>query len=248
MQIFGITSSKGGVGKTTLTVNLCASLASLGYKVLAIDANLTTPHLASHLGHKLAPYTLHHVLKNQIELKYAIYPSFNFYFVPGSLAVEDIVGTEPERLKESLSSIKDFDLVFVDCAPGLGKEALAGLESSENILIVTTPEYPSLLDALKTYKVASLLGKKVVGIVLNRVRKLSKAEREKIYKLLDFKVIEEIPEVKNFEKALKYNLPLVFYKPNSKASIAIKNLAFKLVGKELTSKTWVERLIEWLTK
>jgi len=125
---------------------------------------------------------------------------------------------------------------------------LAGLESSENVLIVTTPEYPSLLDALKTYKVASLLGKKVVGIVLNRVRKLSKAEREKIYKLLDFKVIAEIPEDKNFEKALKYNLPLVFYKPDSKAAIAIKNLAFKLIGKELTSKTWVERLIEWLTK
>jgi len=72
-KIYAIISGKGGVGKTTTTINLGISLNLLGEDVIIIDANLTTPNIGIHLGAPIVPTTINRVLNNQAKLEDAIY-------------------------------------------------------------------------------------------------------------------------------------------------------------------------------
>lgn len=243
-------SSKGGVGKTTLVTNLSSALSKLGYEVIAIDANFTTPHLATHLGYHLVPYTLHSVLKDQISLKYAVYSHpCGFKFIPGSIGIEDLIDVDMEKLNDLIKNL-DSDFVFIDCAPGIGKEAVGGLKSCEEVLIVTNPELPSILDALKTIKLAEMLDKKIIGVVLNRVRRAKfEFKKDKMFSILGENVIAEIPEDANVQKSISYKIPVVDLYPNSPASITITKLAYKIAGLPFFEKKGlVERLVGWMFK
>ena len=66
-KVYAIISGKGGVGKTTSTINLGTSLNKLGEDVIIIDGNLTTPNIGIHLGAPIVPITLNHILNNIIK-------------------------------------------------------------------------------------------------------------------------------------------------------------------------------------
>lgn len=250
MRVISVLSSKGGVGKTTLVTNLSAALSKLGYDVVAIDANFTTPHLATHLGYQLVPHTLHSALRGQISIKHAVYfhPS-GFKFIPGSIGIEDLIDVDMDKLSSAIGEL-EADFVFIDCAPGMGREALSGLRSCDEVLIVTNPELPSILDAAKTIGLVEALDKKVLGVVLNRVQgKKFELERGKIASILGRDLIAEIPEDTNVQISVSCKFPVVDLFPDSRASINITKLAYKIAGLPFfEKKSLVERLVGWMFK
>ena len=161
--IIGVVNQKGGVGKTTTTVNLGAAIAALGKKVLLIDidaqANLTT-HLG--LGHEpddespsedsLLEHTIYDVLKGTKTLKEIIIKrSESVDVAPSSLLLSaadlelgGVVGREL-ILKRALKEIEDqYDAVLIDCPPALGLLSLNALAAVDKVIIPVQSEYLAL--------------------------------------------------------------------------------------------------------
>jgi len=255
-RVISIIGGKGGVGKTTLTSNLASALTQLGEDVVAVDANLTTPNLGIHLGIHFAPNTLHQVLKGEVKVKEATYPhALGFKVVPASMSVDDLAGVDPSRLYEVvLNLLGKSDFILLDSAAGLGREAVSALNASEEVLLVTNPDLPSVADALKTVKVAEGLNKKIIGIVVNRVkRKRYELTKTEIEEMIGYPVIVQIPDDRNVPKSLSVKMPVVNYDINSPASVEFRRLAHSLTGRPFLERpkisfNVIERLINWMTR
>jgi len=252
MAVIGVASGKGGVGKTVLVANLACSLTGLGYEVTVVDTNLTTPHLGLQLGVSLPPKTLHDVLRGEDAFKAIYYHPFGFKFVAGGLSLESLNGVDVSKLIAVINNLsRTSDFILLDSAPGFGREATSTLQAAEDVLIVTNPELQAVVDALKVKRFAESLNKRVLGVVLNRVKKSSQLDKREVEDILDCPVLAQIPEDENVSKAIALKLPLVEFSPKSPAAIEILKLSYYLSGKSFASPSsfsFLGKLIDWLRK
>ncbi|MTI88054.1 MAG: ParA family protein [Balneolaceae bacterium] len=153
MKTIALTNQKGGVGKTTTTINVGAGLAKLGKKVLLVDldpqANLTYS-LRMH-SHRLDK-TIYHALRGIAKAEEVIINHNGFDFMPSSLELSGAeleLASEPARerlLKDVIDQIKeeDYDYVLIDCPPNLGLLTLNAFTAVNDIFIVLQSEYLAL--------------------------------------------------------------------------------------------------------
>ncbi len=232
-KLITVTSGKGGVGKTTTAINLGAALNAFGKEVIILDANLTTPNVGLHLGAPLVPISLNHVLLGKARIVDAIYEhESGTKIIPSSLSVRELKRLDHGKLKEVGKRLRKMaDFVIYDSAAGLGEEALAAMESGDELVIVTNPEIPAVTDALKTSKVIEQMGKSVRGVIVTRV-KGSKTEMpiENIRDMLELPILGVVPEDDNIQAALVMKDALVHTHPKSKAAKAYRQIAAKLAG------------------
>jgi septum site-determining protein MinD len=229
-----LTSGKGGVGKTTLTSNLAAILSKMGYETLAIDANFTDPNLGIHLGTHLVTKTLHDVLRGDEKLENVIYTHpLGFKVIPGSLSINALKNINYKKLSSIiLKLLSKFDFILLDSAAGLGEETMSAMDSVGEVLVVTNPDLPSVTDAFKTIKYAEKKNKKVIGVVLNRVKKTQYELNEKeLSEMFGVPIIGSVPEDISIAKSIHKKIPVVNIDSNSPAAKEIRKIAHKIVGK-----------------
>lgn len=249
-RVIGIVSGKGGVGKSTVTANLACALTELGEDVIAVDSNLTTPHLGLHLGLHLVPRTLHDVLRGDASIDKTIYfhPS-GFRVIPASMNVNDLIGVEPEKLTEVVVKLSGrCDILLMDAAPGLGREAVSSIKAVDEVLLVINPDLPSIADALKTLKIAESLNKKTLGVVVNRITGGShELTREEIEDMLGLRILTEIPEDVRINESIGIKAPLMSYSPYSPVAMEIRRLAHLLTGRKFEVKQpgFFGKLFKW---
>jgi len=247
-RIIGIISGKGGVGKTTVAANLGAALAQRFKKdVTLVDCNLTASHLSILLGMNYHPITLNHVLRREKDIKEAVYthPS-GMKIIPASLKLNDLIGTDISRLENHLKKLKGkTDIIFLDSSPGLGREAIAAIKASQEILFVTKPDIMSVSDVIRGKEFISSIKKEPIGIVLNmKTGSGHELTKKEIEMMTEIPVIAVIPHDNNVPKSLEFRTPVVLHKPNSAASKELRKLAgFIIDEKELGF--W-DKLIEFL--
>jgi septum site-determining protein MinD len=197
---------------------------------------------------------LHDVLRGKARLNKTIYPHpLGFKVIPASLSIEDLRNVDVGRLPEvTLNLLGKADFVLLDCAAGLGREAISAISAAQEVIIVTNPDLPAVTDALKTIKVAEEAKVKVIGVVVNRVgRKRHELNKEAIEDILGVPVIAEIPEDRNVPKSITAKQPLVYYAPDSPAAIEIKKLAAWLSGRSYKAPRigvsgLLNKLVNWL--
>lgn len=232
-KIITITSGKGGAGKTTTAINIAAALNSFGKDVIVLDANLTTPNVGLHLGAPLVPISLNHVLSGKAKIADAIYEhESGTKVVPSSLSIRELRKLNHGKLKEVGKKLKKVaDYIIYDGAAGLGEEALASIESADELIIVTNPEIPAVTDALKVYKVIQELRGHVKGVIVTRVRGV-KTEMPvyNIGEMLELPILGVVPEDKNMQAALVMKDAILHTHPKSKASRAYRQIAAKIIG------------------
>lgn len=249
-RIVSVISGKGGVGKTTLVANVGAVLADLNYDVLILDANLTTPNLGLHLGMALFPITLHDVLKGKTTIHNAIYKNERgLKVIPAGIGINDLKGIDARDLPTiMIDLVGDVDIILIDAAAGLGRETLAAMESSDETIIITNPDLPSVTDALKSIKLAEQVGTKVLGVVVNRVRgKPHELTRSEIENMLEIPILAEISEADAIQESISKRTPLVYHNPNHISSRQLKKLAYNLVGLDYEiKKPWHEKIFGFL--
>lgn len=258
-KVIVIGSQKGGVGKTTTTLNLAYSLCSMGKKVLAIDldsqANLSTCYGIENT--KDLEYTIGHLLMAQIEeeepeeLELYIQSKDGVDFIPSSIylsAVEAKLRTEmgAERmLAQVLAPIRDrYDYVLVDTAPSLGMFTVNALATADEVVITVNPQLLAMMglqDFIRTVKkVRSRLNDRlqIAGILLTMCdarTNLCKVITEQLTDTFDgqiriFKSI--IPNTVKVGESIYYSEPLREYAPENKACKAYRNLAEEVAGDE----------------
>ncbi|MEM4244898.1 MAG: cell division ATPase MinD [Candidatus Nanoarchaeia archaeon] len=234
-QYIGIVSGKGGVGKTTTAINLGSALNYFDRDVTIVDGNLSTPNIGVHLGVPVVPINLHHVLQGKHKIKEALYAHpAGTKIIPASISLDDIKNTNPDMLIKAIKNLNgSSDIVIIDGAAGLGREALATINASDQLIIVTNPEMPAITDALKTIKLSEELGKKVLGVVLTRTKPNNMDVAIKnIETMLEKPILGIIPEDKSVREALVRRDAVVYTHPKSGAAVAYKKLAANLIGQE----------------
>ena len=244
--VTGVVSGKGGVGKTTVSVNLGLALHKLGEEVVVVDGDLKNPNFGLHLGIFDYDTTVHDVIEKNLSLLEALHiHETGLRFIPAHLSLS-YLHVDPTGLKRAF---EDFDTkVLVDAPPGLDKNTISVLEACDEVIVVTTPYLPDITDALKTIEVARDMGVKVRGIVLNKVMgHRHEIDKEEIEATLGEKILEEIPFDKNVLKSLALKKPVIEYHPYTPASISFFRLASKLSGKEYKEPKllFIKRLFRW---
>ncbi len=246
-RLISVISGKGGVGKTTSTINLGTALNYFGKDVIIADANLTTPNLGLHLGTPIVPVSLNHVLSGKAKISSAIYDhDSGTRIIPGSLSVKELMKIEHSKLKEVGKKLKRMsnDFVIYDGAAGLGEEAMGSIDAADDLIIVTNPEVPAVTDALKAIKFIEERGKDVMGVIVNRVRGTkSEMSVANIREILEVPVLGVVPEDKNMQAALAKKDALVHTNPNSKAAIAYKKIAAKIANVRYREPSLFARII-----
>ncbi len=242
-RVIGIVSGKGGVGKTTVTINLGAALAAIGKKVTIIDCNITTSHMGAYLGMYYCPVTINQVLRGEADIDEIIYEHHSgMKVIPASLKIEDMKGIDFIKLKEVINKLSDDGIVLLDSSPGLGREASITIQASNEILYVSTLYIPSIIDVLKCKEISKEFGAKHIGLVLNMVTgesyELAKRDAEE---LTGLDVVSVIPFDKNIQRSLAANAITVQRFPSSKSSVAFKKLAAFIVNEEY-KETFIEKI------
>ncbi len=236
-RIIGIVSGKGGVGKTTLVANLGAALAS-SYKkrIIIVDCNVTTSHLGLYLGMYYHPISLNQVLRGEASMDDALYDYTipGLKIIPASLSLDELKGVDIGELKYKIKDLfGKADMVFLDSAPGLGREGMATLRASDEILFVTTPFVPHVIDVIKCYQIAKEIGAKSLGIVLNMSGEgRHELSPQDIEKLVELPIISAIPRDKHILRSLASKIPVIDLNPNSASAKEIKKLAAVIIGEE----------------
>lgn len=233
MTVLTITSGKGGVGKTTTTINLGAALNALNKEVIIVDANLTTPNVGLHLGAPIVPVNLNHVMNGKAKVSDAIYEhESGTKVIPSSLSVKELRRINHDKLKDVARKLRGMaDFVILDSAAGLGDEAVASIEAADELVIVTNPEITAITDALKTVKLAQELGKKVRGVIITRVSgNQHEMSISNIKEMLDLPVLGVVPEDKKILASLRHKDAVIHMYPYTRSALAYKKIAAKIAG------------------
>jgi septum site-determining protein MinD len=241
-RIVSVVSGKGGTGKTTVTSNLGVALQQQGEDVLIIDGNFSGANVAQHFGLGFQEMSLNDVLGGDAYVSQAVakHPT-GVSVLPASILEFD---ASADKLKHSvLDFLGNKDFVLIDAAAGTGDEVEAAIEASDETLLVTQPELPSLTNTLGAKKLAEARGTKISGVIVNGVRnEKAEVEDHDIKELLDEHIIGRIPDHRHVREGIALRRPVVDHKPDSPASHAIQDVAYRIRGETPPEKTPVEKL------
>ncbi|MEW5955566.1 MAG: cell division ATPase MinD [Candidatus Micrarchaeota archaeon] len=231
-----VSSGKGGVGKTSLAVNLGIALAQAGKKTVVVDADIAMASVGIMLGIERAPISLHNVLMGEVDIRDAVYEGPNgVKYVPSGLSLERLKKVEYEKLKGAIDALTDvYEFVLIDSPPGLGQDAMAAIRAARELVLVVTPEPASLADALKIKSVAEKNNVKILGVVTNFVtRDKSEIKRQDLETLLGLRILAEIPDDFEARRSAAMQVPAVVRAPSSAYSRAVLQVANAMPGVEV---------------
>lgn len=230
-QIVGVIALKGGVGKTTVVANLGAALSGhYNKKVLIVDANFSTPHLGLHVGLINPEHNLHPVLSDEYSIYEAIYQhELGFHIIPGRLAPSSV---DPSVLAEKLAPLREiYDVILIDSSPSLNEEMAATMAAADELIVVSSPDYPTLSSTLHAINLAKENDAQIKGIILNKVRKKRfELSSKDIADASEVKVLANLPDSLKVLAATAKMTPVVNFAPKEDISHAYKKLAGSLVG------------------
>ena len=243
-------NQKGGVGKTTTTVNLGACFAELGQRVLIVDLD---PQANASTGLGLNPrqldYSLYDVLLQGVSMEDVIEPTSvkQLYVAPASL---DLAGAEVElvpafsretKLKEALASVSDdFDLVLIDCPPSLGLLTINGLTAATEVLVPIQTEYYALEGLGQLIRNVDLVTRNlnpelqlstIVLVMFDARTKLSGQVADEVRDHFGEKVMRHvIPRTVRLSEAPSFGQPITTFDPLSRGAVAYTELAKEILG------------------
>ena len=244
-KVCAVVSVKGGTGKTTTAVNTSIALANEGFKVLLMDANLEGSNVAFHLGISTRSIaTIHDVVRKECKPRDAIYthPS-GLHLMLGGAYLEDAELRDVD-LSKLIRDVKPlFDYVVVDCSSGLSLSVKSVIKSSDEVIIVTNPELPAVVDAFKVVQFCEKNSVFIRGVVINKASKHSDLSREDVSAILGRDIISVVPQDEHVVRSMRERTPIVNYKPRRRSARGFRNVAYSISGFHKLNPSFWERII-----
>lgn len=252
-KIISVSNQKGGVGKTTTTINLGASLAALEQKVLIVDAD-PQANATSGLGFNVREIekSIYECIVNGIDPNEAIFPTDvkGLSLLPSHI---DLVGAEiemlsvPDRekvLKKVLEEIKDqFDYVLIDCSPSLGLITVNALTASDSVIIPVQCEYfaleglGKLLNTIKIIQGRLNTDLEIEGFLLtmydSRLRLSNQVVDEVRMHFQDMVFKTIISRNVRLTEAPSYGTPVLYYDADSRGAENHLSLAREVLSRNM---------------
>ncbi|WP_196599521.1 MinD/ParA family protein [Pectinatus frisingensis] len=236
--IIAITSGKGGVGKTNFTVNLAIALSRMGKRVLIIDADLGLANVEVILGCS-SRYTMMDLLNSDISLAQIILEGpAGIKYISGGSGIEqmsDLSVTTRELLIQKLYACETVaDIILVDTGAGVGRNVLDFLLSSDEIILLTTPEPTALTDAYAVIKACRAKTDFLnIKFVINKIYDESEGidvgmkliETTRRFLQVNVSYLGMIYDDRNMTNAIKKQVPLLLSYPDTIAAKCINSIA-----------------------
>lgn len=244
-----ITSGKGGVGKSTVALNVAITLCDLGKKVLLVDADSNLGNLDVLLG--IAPqHRLGHVLRGKIEIDDALVNAYpNLKILPGSsgdVEYPEVTVLVQQRFLEDLFSLEEhFDFILIDTSAGLSKEIVTYSLESDETIVVTSVEPTSVMDAYAVIKTITISRPDHrISVLVNAAQFPMHAE-ETVQKLRmavdhflkrDINYLGSVPFDKKMRDAVLAQEAVVQKFPASASSLSLRAAAHKIINQSFMSE------------
>lgn len=247
-RVITVTSGKGGVGKTSLSVNLALQLREQGKKVVILDADFGLANVEIMLGIR-PQYNLADLIFNNKSIEEIITEGpMGVGFISGGSGVQDLVNLDKEKLKMLIAKLVKldslYDVIIIDTGAGIADSVIEFVLSSPEVLIVVTPEPTSITDAYSLLKAVNRKKEfnreqKSIKVITNRVD--NPEEGQEIFnkisvvvsKFLNIQLeyLGYIPLDKQLITAILEQKPISIHYPNSESALRIKSICSKLLDK-----------------
>ena len=267
VRVIAITSGKGGVGKTNLSVNLGLALAEQGKRVALLDADMGLANVDVLLG-MYPKFNLSHVLKGEKTLSEIIVtgPS-GLQVIPASSGLQhmsDLSTVEQAAVIRAFSDIdQDLDVLIVDTAAGISSSVINFARACQEVIVVVCDEPTSLTDAYAFIKLLNRdYGLSRFHILTNMVQSAQQGQNlfQKLTKVTDryldvtLQFAGAVPYDEYLRKAVQQQSPVIAAYPRSKASLALKNVARQINNWPIKGQAggylefFIERMIQYGTQ
>ncbi|HAU84984.1 MAG TPA: MinD/ParA family protein [Lachnospiraceae bacterium] len=241
-----VTSGKGGVGKSNMSVNLAIQLQNLGKRVIILDADFGLANVEVMFGIRPA-YSLADLMFKNKELKDIICPGpRGIGIISGGSGIQEMANLTKYQIGNLTSKLYELDeladVIIIDTGAGISDAVLEFVTHSTEVILVATPEPTSITDAyalLKSVNKRDDFDKtKHIKMITNRVG-TAKEGKELFTKLdvvvkrfLDVEIdfLGAVPQDSNVSKAVMRQVPFSIAYPNAQATIAVQTIANKLLG------------------
>jgi flagellar biosynthesis protein FlhG len=240
-KVITVTSGKGGVGKTNVTVNIAIALSQKGYRVVIIDADLGLSNIDVIFG--IVPkYTLVDLINNGMSILDILCEGpGNIKFISGGSGVQELINLDTSSLEAFIANMSILDqiadYILIDTGAGLSDHVMNFVLSADEVLLVTTPEPTSITDAYALVKTVSRTKKDCrINVLINRAD--DESEAESVYnnfsmvadKFLGMKLkkIGYLPFDQLLIKSVKMQKPYLLNYPKNLTSKLLINIADSL--------------------
>jgi len=267
VRVIAVTSGKGGVGKTNLSVNLGVALSQMGRRVALLDADMGLANVDILLG--LSPkYNLSHVLQGEKTLEDIMLTGpAGLKVIPASSGVQqmsELSTIEQAGVIRAFSEIdQNLDVLIVDTAAGISSSVVNFARACQEIVVVVCDEPTSLTDAYAYIKLLNRdYGLNKFHVIANMVQSIQQGQLlfNKLSKVTDkyldvtLSYTGAVPFDEYLRKSVQKQTPVLEAFPRSKAALAIRNLARKIDGWPIKIQAggylefFVERMIQYSTQ
>ncbi len=261
-RVIAVTSGKGGVGKTSISVNLALQLKEQGKKVVILDADFGLANVEIMLGIR-PQYNLADLIYNNKSIEEIITEGpMGVGFISGGSGVQDLVNLDKDKLKKLIAKLVKldslYDVIIIDTGAGIADSVIEFVLSSPEVLLVVTPEPTSITDAYSLLKAVNRKKEfnreqKDIKVIANRVS--GEEEGQEIYdkisivvsKFLNIQLeyLGHIPMDKHLISAVVEQKPISIQYPNSESALRIKCICGKLLDKSFdeTEKVGIAKVL-----
>ncbi len=232
-HLIGIVSAKGGVGKTTVAINLSYAFRYFQKNTILVDGDLTNPNLGIMLGIDTAQNFLHDSMTGKAHISKTIHQhESGLLVVPGSLNFSHEDEFSDKKLNYALSELVGLsDIVVVDSGSSMTQINQSVIRSVDYIIPITTPERAALTDTLKSIRSAKAQNKRILGVIVNKYQgDASETKLENIEGYLGERILGIVPHDNDISTMEKNAMPLVMTHPEGGAGISFKQIAAKLLS------------------
>ncbi len=241
-RVLAVTSGKGGVGKSNTTVNLAIALVEGGARVIVLDADLGLANVEVLLGLN-SLYNLQHVINGEKAMAQILVKGpGGIDVVPGSSGIMKLADLNAHARQNVLVGLRDLtdmaDFVIIDTMAGIGQNAAAFAAAADEILLVTTPEPSSIVDAYAMVKtVHAMRDDAVFRLIINMAanepqakavaNKLSMVAQQYLGRKLSY--LGWVPRDPHVSQAVMQTRPFILQYPTCPAAQCLKDVGERLI-------------------
>ena len=236
-RVYAVAGAKGGVGKTTTSLNLGAALAAAGRSAVVVELDLAMANFADFLALDVDPETdttVHDVLAGDAAVADAVYDApGGFSVVPSGTTLDGFAKTDVDGVGDVLLTLREeYEVVLLDTGAGLSHETLLPLALADETLLVSSPRVASVRDAEKTKQLADRVGGTVAGVVFVRSGTGNSPPVDRIADFLDVPMFGHVPEDGSVPASQDAGRPVVADAPDSEAAAAYVAIAELLARRD----------------